>query len=211
MYCRVLQVRRLADGVAVVRLERLGLRFAPGQYIRVSVAGSGEFRDYSVYSGVLDDALEVLVRRVKNGLVSPQLCDLSPGDPVVIDGPYGHFTLSDEIRNGPLLFVATGTGISPFRSFAVSYPELDFQLLHGTAFRTEAYEASVFGDRYTHCVSREDGGDFRGRVTDCLRERHIAPETHAFLCGNCDMIYEVFDLLQARGLSDTQIHTEIYF
>lgn len=195
----------------MVRFERQGLLFEPGQYIRVSVAGSGEFRDYSIYSGASVDYVEVLVRRVEDGLVSPQLCDLAPGDPVVIDGPYGHFTLTEEIRNDPLLFVATGTGIAPFHCFAGSYPELNYRLLHGTAVCAEAYEADVFGDHYTHCVSREKGGHFHGRVTDCLRTQDVSAETHAFLCGNCDMIYEAFDLLQARGLSDTQIHTEIYF
>jgi ferredoxin--NADP+ reductase/benzoate/toluate 1,2-dioxygenase reductase subunit len=211
MYCRVFQVRRLTDAVAVVRFERLGLKFDPGQYIRVSVAGSGEFRDYSVYSSAQDDCLEVLVRRVEDGLVSPQLYDLLPGDSVVIDGPYGHFTLSDEVRNGPLLFIATGTGIAPYHGLVTSFPELDYRLLHGTAFCAEAYETVVFGRRYTHCVSRETGGDFHGRVTGCLRSLHIAPGTHVFLCGNYGMISEAFDLLQARGLSDTQIHTEVYF
>jgi len=211
MYCRVLQLRRLTDAVAVVRFERLGLAFEPGQYIRVSAAGSGEFRDCSIYSGISSDYLELLVRRVENGLVSPQLCDLSPGDPVVIDGPYGHFTLAGEIRSGPLLFVATGTGIAPFHCFVESYQDLDCQLFHGTGICAEAYESAVFGDCYTHCVSRGPGGHFHGRVTDYLRTQDISAETHAFLCGNCDMIYTAFDLLQARGLSDTQIHTEIYF
>jgi ferredoxin--NADP+ reductase/benzoate/toluate 1,2-dioxygenase reductase subunit len=211
MYCRVLQLRRLTDAVAVVRFERLGLAFEPGQYIRVSTAGSGEFRDYSIYSGASAGYLEVLVRRVEDGLVSPKLCDLSPGDSVVIDGPYGHFTLTEEIRSGPLLFVATRTGIAPFHCFIESYPDLDYRLLHGTAVCTEAYEAAAFGDRYTHCVSRETGGTFHGRVINYLHTQDVSAEAHAFLCGNYSMICEVFDLLQERGLSDKQIHTEIYF
>jgi ferredoxin--NADP+ reductase/benzoate/toluate 1,2-dioxygenase reductase subunit len=39
----------------------------------------------------------------------------------------------------------------------------------------------------------------------------VSPETNAFLCGNCDMIYEAFDLLQDKGLPAAQIHTEVYF
>ena len=208
---KVLAMRELTGSASVVRFERNDLKFEPGQYIRVGVEGDPEIRDYSVYSGANSDHLEVLVRRVEDGLVSKQLCDLKVGDEVSVGGPYGHFKLTDEVRNKPLLFVSTGSGISPFHCFADSHSGLDYRLLHGTAFAAEAYEADHYGDRYIQCVSREEGGAFHGRVTDYLRTLEIAPETEAFLCGNCDMIYEAFDLLQEKGLPTAQIHTEVYF
>ncbi len=209
--CKVLDIRRLTESTAVLRFERHGLDFEPGQYIRVGIEGDPEIRDYSVYSGSGDDYLEVLVRRVEDGLVSKQLCDLGPGEQVDVGGPYGHFKLVEPIRSAPLLFIATGTGISPYHSFAASYPELEYRLVHGTARLEEAYEAAFYGDRYFHCVSRGEGGDFQGRVTDYLRTLDVPTATNAFLCGNCDMIYEAFDLLQEKGLPTAQIHTEVYF
>jgi ferredoxin--NADP+ reductase/benzoate/toluate 1,2-dioxygenase reductase subunit len=209
--CKVLEVRHLTEQTAVLRFERHGLQFEPGQYVRVGVEGDPEIRDYSVYSGDNADHLEVLVRRVEDGLVSKQLCDLEAGESVDVGGPYGHFKLLDEVRDKPLLFISTGTGISPFHSFAESYPGLQFRLIHGTALANENYEADYYGDRYFHCVSREEGGDFKGRVTDHLRTIDVPPETNAFLCGNCDMIYEAFDMLQDKGLPTANIHTEVYF
>jgi ferredoxin--NADP+ reductase/benzoate/toluate 1,2-dioxygenase reductase subunit len=209
--CKVLDVRQLTESTAVLRFERQGLEFEPGQYIRVGIAGDDEIRDYSVYSGSNADHLEVLVRRVEDGLVSKQLCDLVAGDEVSVGGPYGHFKLIEQLRGKPLLFVATGTGISPYHCFSESYPGLDFRLIHGTAVLEEAYDAAFYGDRYFHCVSRGDGGDFRGRVTEYLRTLEVPAETNAFLCGNCDMIYEAFDLLQEKGLPTPNIHTEVYF
>jgi ferredoxin--NADP+ reductase/benzoate/toluate 1,2-dioxygenase reductase subunit len=209
--CKVLAIRRLTELTAAIRFERAGLKFDPGQYIRVGIEGDPEIRDYSIYSGAQCDYLEVLVRRVEEGLVSKQLCDLAVGDAVSVGGPYGHFKLTEEVRSLPLLFVATGTGISPYHSFVESYPGLEYRLLHGTGSRREAYEAGIYGDRYVHCVSREDGGDFKGRVTEYLRAQEIPRETQAFLCGNCDMIYEAFDLLQEKGLPTAHIHTEVYF
>lgn len=209
--CEVQEVRRLTESTAVVRFGREGLDFEPGQYIRVGIEGDAEIRDYSVYSGAQRDWLEVLVRRVEDGLVSKQLCDLEPGEKVNVGGPYGHFKLTESIRTAPLLFIATGTGISPYHSFVESYPGLDYRLIHGTAKLEEAYESDFFADHYFHCVSREEGGDFKGRVTDYLRTLEVPLETNAFLCGNCDMIYEAFDLLQDKGLPTAQIHTEVYF
>ena len=60
-------------------------------------------------------------------------------------------------------------------------------------------------------VFQERGADFKGRVTDYLKDIDFSQDTNAFLCGNCDMIYDVFDMLQDRGLPTTQIHTEVYF
>jgi len=209
--CKVLEVRKLTASTAVVRFERHGLEFTPGQYIRVGIEGDPEIRDYSVYSGMDADYIEVLVRRVEDGLVSKQLFDLVPGEEVSVGGPYGHFKLIDEVRSQSLLFVATGSGISPYHSFVDSYPGLEYQLIHGTSKLDEAYESDAYGERYVHCVSREDGGDFKGRVTDYLREQDIPRDIHAFLCGNCDMIYEAFDMLQEKGLPTANIHTEVYF
>lgn len=210
--CRVLEIRRLTPETAVVRFERQGLEFEPGQYIRVGLEGDPEIRDYSVYSGAnKTDYLEVLVRRVEDGLVSKQLCDLEVGETVSVGGPYGHFKLLEEVREKPLLLISTGTGISPFHSFAESYEGLNYRLIHGTARVDESYESGFYGDHYFHCVSREEGGDFKGRVTDYLRDLKIDSETNAFLCGNCDMIYEAFDMLQDKGLPTAQIHTEVYF
>ena len=48
-------------------------------------------------------------------------------------------------------------------------------------------------------------------MTEYLETLEIPRETNAFLCGNCDMIYEVFDMLQAKGLPTANIHTEVYF
>jgi len=208
---KVLTVRPLTESVAVLRFERHDLQFDPGQYIRVGVEGDAEIRDYSIYSGAETDYLEVLVRRVEEGLVSKQLCDLKPGDEVSVGGPYGHFKLTEDILEKPLVFVSTGTGISPFHCFVASHSELNYRLLHGTSFGLEAYDADHYGEHYFHCVSREDGGAYRGRVTEYLNTLEIAPETEAFLCGNCDMIYEAFDLLQNMGLPTAQIHTEVYF
>lgn len=210
--CKVLEIRRLTKETAVVRFERRELEFEPGQYIRVGLEGDPEIRDYSVYSGGnKEDYLEVLVRRVEDGLVSKQLCDLEIGEDVSVGGPYGHFKLLEETREKPLLFIATGTGISPFHSFAESYEGLNFRLIHGTARADENYEADFYGDNYFHCVSREEGGDFKGRVTEYLKDQEIDSDTNAFLCGNCDMIYEAFDMLQDKGLPTAQIHTEVYF
>ncbi|MEI8092852.1 MAG: FAD-binding oxidoreductase [Spirochaetales bacterium] len=210
---RVLGVERLAPGIFVLRFERKGLKFETGQYLSLGLPGLRKEREYSIYSGEADPELSVLVKEVPSGEISPQLAKLKPGDALNVSGPFGYFLLRPTIGPGyPLLWIATGTGISPFRSFARSLPETDYVLLHGTRSLEETVLSSGFARSQTvSCVSGSPGGTYHGRVTGYLSTMELSPLTRVFLCGNCDMIYDAFDLLQAKGIPAGQIFTEVYY
>ncbi|WP_276261564.1 FAD-binding oxidoreductase [Haloglomus litoreum] len=97
------------------RLEE-GLDFVPGQYVRISYAGE-EPRVYSIASPPSDEELELCIRRVPGGELTPDLCDrASVGDELFVRGPFGdEFTLQAP-SDRDLVFVATGTGVAPFKS-----------------------------------------------------------------------------------------------
>lgn len=205
-------VRWLTDSTFVLRFDRNDMAFEPGQYLSVGPAGDIHMREYSVYSAHHEEFLEILVKVVDGGYVSRKLAALSPGDPVAVDGPFGYFTIDPAWRADRFVFIATGTGISPFHDFVQSYPELNYTVLHGIRTRDERYEHETYAsDRYVSCVSREDSGDFHGRVTDYLRQTEIDPDARYYLCGNCDMIYESFDILQDAGVPHANLFAEVYF
>ena len=189
------------------------MHFQTGQFIILKNLNSSAKREYSVYSGENDDFIEVLVREIEGGQVSGRLKRLKPGTEIEIEGPFGFFKFSPEnFSSQKFLFVATGTGISPFHSFIRTYPALDYQLVHGVRFLEEAYEhADYKGERIALCLSGENGGDFNGRVTDYLFTQRIDKETNCFLCGNSEMIYEAFDILTGKGIPVSNIFSEVYF
>ncbi|MBU1009609.1 MAG: oxidoreductase [Bacteroidetes bacterium] len=206
-------IRHLTESAYVLRMERRGLSFRAGQHILLGKAGSIHNREYSVYSGEKDDFFEVLIREVDEGLVSKQLKKSIPGDQLQLEGPLGFFTIEPElIASAKFLFVATGTGIAPFHSMAGSYPQLNYTLLHGVRCASEAYERSFYAPkRHRLCASAEKTGDFHGRVTDYLRRHPATADMHIYLCGNFDMIKEVFDILEQQGVPSEQVHAEVYF
>ena len=60
------------------------------------------------------------------GVCSNYICDLGPGDEVKVTGPNGkRFLLPESPNNHDYLFVATGTGIAPFRGMA-----MELSLIH---------------------------------------------------------------------------------
>lgn len=223
---QVHHVRWITDSVYVLRFDRRGLSFSPGQYLVVGPVGSIEMREYSVYSAG-EDYLEILVKVVEGGSVSQFLSRLEPGDPVHVDGPFGYFTVDEDWRDHRFFFIATGTGISPFHMFASAYGDMDYTLIHGTRYAREDFDLGWYRkERVVRCVSREGGGPerggpgrggpgrggrFHGRVTDYLKGLPVDVGARYYLCGNCDMIYEVFDILQDRGVSHSHIFAEVYF
>lgn len=216
---RVVGNRDLSATTYCLRFERSGMEFEPGQYVSVGLPGEIDRREYSIYSGPEDEFLEILVKEVDVGTVSKKLRRLEPGDDLSVEGPFGFFVIPQEYRAGRFLFISTGTGISPFHCFAQAYPELDYQLLHGVRTSLDFYEHEIFDpNRLTRCVTRENSGDFEGRVTDYLRRHQLgaaagkeAGGPFCYLCGNCDMIYEAFDILTDQGVPPENLFAEVYF
>ncbi len=210
---KVLQLRELGDGAFIVRIERLGLDFHSGQYIHVGPLPGIDRREYSVYSSPSDDFLEILVKEVETGAVSPRLRQLKAGDEVDVEGPFGFFRLEEGDLSRPFLFIATGTGISPFHSLTRTWPDIDYTLVHGVRHSLDFYEHGEYrADRLIRCVSRETGsGDYDGRVTGWLRDNPVPEDAMVYLCGNCDMIYDAYDILGEQGIPADRIHAEVYF
>jgi ferredoxin/flavodoxin---NADP+ reductase len=210
---KIISVRNLTDSAFVIRFERLNFQFQTGQFVMLKIPGSLENREYSVYNGENDDFLEVLVREIEGGKFSGRLKKLKPGAEIDVNGPFGFFKFNPEkYASQKFLFVATGTGISPFHSFVRTFPDLDYQLVHGVRLKEEGYEhADYQKEKVTLCLSGEETGDFYGRVTDYLFTQKIDRETNCFLCGNSEMIYEVFDILTGKGIPVSNIYSEVYF
>ena len=208
---KILSKRDLSPSAFVLRLERNNLDFNPGQYIIVNLPGERIMREYSIYSGIKDSYIELLIKEVSNGFISKKLRGLNLGDNIEIEGAFGFFTVNENfLTTPPLLFVSTGTGISPFHSFVRSYPELKYCLIQGVRYGYEIYDKSD----YKHCVictSRDDTGDYHGRVTDYLKNNPVAKDYWCYLSGNYSMIEEVADIVISQGIPYQHILTEVHF
>ncbi len=210
---KVLSVRDISPTTYVLRLERNGFEFKPGQCVNLGIPGTGVNREYSTYSGAGSEFLEFLIKEVPGGTVSTKLRAATPGAEVDLHGPYGSFVLDPaRIIDSQFVFIASGTGIAPFHSFVTSYPELDCQIIHGIRQVAERCDIEDFDSRrVVTCVSREPLEGKQGRVTDYLKEASLNTESIYYLCGNQAMIYDVYDLLRQGGVSGDKIFTEAFF
>ena len=238
---RLAASRMLAPSVRHMEFERADgepFAFIPGQFIQIHFAyedGKPTKRSYSVGTVAGDDALpirriEIAVSYVDGGAATKLLGGLAEGGIVDASGPYGRFCLMDADTNRRYLLVATGTGVTPYRSmlpqiarlvrergctFALVYgARNEADLLYGEEF--EAFAAATPGFTFHPCFSRAPraiprANDRNGRVQVAIEA--LAPDAEgdiAYLCGNPDMVDEAFALLQAAGLPVKHIRREKY-
>ena len=208
----VLDVRHLTESVFIIRFKRNELNFKTGQYVVLGTLEYPERREYSIYSPINADYLEVLVQLVDEKSFSYHLSKLQSGDRLFVRGPFGSFTLEESYLLDKNIFIATGTGISPFHSMVLSFSGFDYTILHGVRNLFEGYERSTYPDgRYIQCCSAQVGSEYFGRVTDYLRKHKPDSEAHYYLCGNSAMVDEIWNLLKAANVSIKNIHAEVYF
>jgi len=187
--------------------------FQPGQAIKLGIDTEHPPRIYSICSGVQDDELCILFNVKEDGFLTPKLAALKPGDEVYASAPYGTSLGTDE----PAWWIATGTGIAPFRSMLRSGIGKNKVLVHGVRHLDQLYFSDEFAealdDRYHRCCSAESSqGIYAGRVTGFLAEQDSLPQDHRYyICGQATMAVETRDLLIEKGIPFGNIVTEIYF
>lgn len=208
----VMAIKILSGSLFILRLEKRDVHFRPGQFALIGLPGDRVKREYSIYSAPGDPFIDLLIREVPDGDLSSRLRSLKVGQQVILDGPAGDFILPVDWSTDTFLFIASGTGVSPFHSMVRSNPKIPYRMLLGFRGEDDLLLSSGFQrDRLILCSSRDDSGDFRGYVTDYLRAHIPDPKTEVFLCGNGNMVYEAFHILTANGFNREQLHTEIFF
>jgi NAD(P)H-flavin reductase len=226
---RVARIRSLTHDVRELQLSLLdprGIQFAPGQFVSFEIDRPGRLtatRPYSIASSAnRNTSIDLVLNRVPGGPGSEYLFGLREGDATTFKGPVGSFTLRDGERD--LLFVATGTGIAPFRSMLWSLADARssraITLFWGLRSEQDVYYQSELDDlrgRLPHfsfitTLSRPAGvwDGAVGRVTPLVESRITNVDNlEAFLCGNAAMIRDVREIIRAKGLCP--IRTEQYY
>jgi ferredoxin-NADP reductase len=186
--------------------------FVPGQSIALTLDPRVPPRFYSIASGTADPLVDVLYDLVPDGLLTPRLAALVPGDELLCSKPFGAF----RDANGPSCWIATGTGIAPFVSMARSGAAEGKQLVHGSrtvaGLIDRAFFSSLLDGKYVPCCTRERAeGVFPGRPTAWLSAEPIPAAERFLLCGNSGMVVDARDILIGRGVPFADVIAEIYF
>ncbi len=219
---RIERIRDLGPKVRelTLRLVEPGpteLRFLPGQSVAVEVPSSESqttaIRYYSLASPPSQSTtLVLLLSLAEQETDSTHLFQQSEGTEVQLQGPNGSFCLNpDDGRS--ILFVATGTGIAPFRSMLYSLlekpPIKPITLFWGLRSEHDLY----YQDELQALANQHPGFSFvitlsrsqhtwpgpTGRVTDLVSNLPSVDDLAVYVCGHRKMVDEVTAIVRKKG------------
>lgn len=209
----------------VLDIEGSALEYVPGQSVGVippGVDAKGKphaVRLYSIASQTggeegFSKALALCVKRalfedpatgaVKQGVASNYICDLKAGDSVRLTGPAGNrFILPETLEERHFVFIATGTGIAPFRGMIKDLVRRNFSgqiwIFFGVPYRTDLLYEAEFKDytprpqfHFVAAVSREEKNPDGTKVYvqhRLLEHKNVlaplvsSPNTLVYVCG----------------------------
>ncbi len=202
--------------------ERI-LNFIPGQFVSlvVEIGGKAITRAYSIASPPDGSRFDLCLNLVEDGALSPYLFSLQRGDEVEYKGPFGTFVWREPPNDS--ILVATGTGITPFRSM-IQAPAgrqrrttlvLGARHESGLIYRAEFEELQekYSNFRFVPTLTRA-GADWAGRTgrvhAHVLEELGDRRDVDVYICGMAEMVNELRSALKEKGLDRKRIIVEKY-
>jgi propane monooxygenase reductase component len=225
---RVVGVTPLTHDIRLLDIEvEAPLRFWAGQYVDLTIPGLGITRAFSMANPPSRDRqLQFIIKKYPDGAFSSQLDGgLKPGDGLVAKGPYGT-CFRREKRQGPMLLIGGGSGMSPLRSILIDHAESGEQrpvrLFYGARTPADLFhldELAALATRlddfkFIPALSHVDpGDDWQGErgfihevVVRQLRQENLAGAIDAYACGPPPMIDAVLPVLRMAGVEPEHIH-----
>jgi ferredoxin-NADP reductase len=203
--------------------------FVAGQWLSVKANkpdGEEITRAYSIASAPAVSSFAFCLNRVQDGFMSNYLCDLATGSEISFQGPFGNFILHPPMRD--TVFIATGTGIAPFRGMLhwllaeqERHENRTLSLLFGVRTEADIYYRDEFEQlarqhknfQFLPTLSRgsAEWPGLRGYVQDHLPAIvGDRKDIHAYVCGLDKMVSANRALLKNLGWDRKQIFYEKY-
>ena len=203
--------------------------FVPGQWLSLTHTkpdGEELTRAYSIASPPDGHGFAFCLNRVQDGYMSNYLCDLEVGAEISGQGPFGNFILKPPLRD--TLFIATGTGIAPYRSMLQwlfadpsRHHQKHFWLLFGSRYENDIYYHEEFlqlasahkNFEYLPTLSQGDANwkGLRGYVQEHVPGIvNARTDMHAYICGLDKMVRANRELLKNLGWDRKSILYERY-
>lgn len=222
----VTKVELVSETTAILHVDASShteqLQYLPGQYARLQIPGSDEWRSYSFASQPnASNQLQFLIRILPDGVMSNYLRErCQVGQTILLEAPLGSFYLREVDR--PLVFVAGGTGLSAFLGMLdrldAAEHKLPIQLYYGVNTELDLCEQQrlkSYSERlnfnYQPVVGRPSA-DWVGKagfIHEHLDQTQLAENAFdMYLCGPPPMIEAVKSWLESQSLDNYRLYSE---
>lgn len=223
----VTAVERVSKTTAILHVDASAhqqpLHFLPGQYARLQIPNSEDWRSYSFANRPNpSNQLQFLIRLLPNGVMSHYLREhCQVGHTIFMEAPLGSFYLREVER--PLVFIAGGTGLSAFLGMLDNIAEQPnsppVQLYYAVSHEADLCEQDrlqTYSERLPHfhyqpviSQASESWTGKTGYIQDHLNRDQLAENPFdLYLCGPPPMIEAVKNWLGDQSLQNYRIYSE---
>jgi len=204
---------------------RLGTYFdyKPGQAISLEIPGDPKKRYYSLSSSPTEKGhIDVTIKAGRDKPLYGDLFSLKIGAPVEMAGPMGKFSLPEPLT-GPYIFLAAGSGVTPFRSMIKFIldrrPETQTWLFNSVRTPDDLIFKAPFmawsenpAFHYVPTFTRASELDLEGetgRIGETLLRKHLKMmEGVFFLCGPRKFVADMEHVLMGLNVPAERIRRE---
>ena len=223
--CKIKAFSYVGENILLLTLRlppKANFDYLAGQYIDLSLGGIT--RSYSIANtNRQQEQIELHIRNMPNGQMSKLLFDtpLVTGQLMRLAGPKGTFF----VRKGqkPLIFIATGTGISSIKAMLEQLiDENDPRRVHlywGMRYQTELYCDALYDYakrfpqvHFTPVLSREAGARHSQAYVQhrVVQDFPSLSDVEVYACGSLDMIKDAKKLFMQTGLHSDAFYSDAF-
>jgi ferredoxin-NADP reductase len=222
----------IAKGTMAFRFEKPeGFAYKAGQFADFTLIdpaetdAEGNIRGFSLASAPYEESL-MFATRMRDTAFKRVLKTMEPGAELMLDGPYGSFTLHNNAST-PAVFLTGGIGVTPVRSMVLqaAHDQLPHKIFlfysnnrpEDAAFLDELAEAHEVNQNYTFIgtmtkmakSSRAWHGE-TGYITQAMLLKSIGDLTLPiyYIAGPQAMVKAMREILNEAGVNDDNIRTE---
>lgn len=199
--------------------------FEPGQHTNVEFEQEDPDEDedeevsrpYTATNTPGNDAITLAIKRYDDGTASVYMHDRDPGDTITLADFHGELSLRDTDED--VVFVSTGTGITPMMAMLKQYLEEgtgEAYFLYGEKsqenlmYRETLDQLASEHDNLslTFSLSDEDWSGRTGHVQDHVEDVLDDLDKQFYVCGVPQMVVDTKDHLADLGVPDDQVFSE---
>ncbi|MFC1685757.1 FAD-dependent oxidoreductase [Nanoarchaeota archaeon] len=195
--------------------------FLPGQFVMVEK--DGVKRAYSLASQPGKKTIELCVTIVSGGKLTTKLDDMPLGGKVKVTGPYSMYGRDILKMDNDVIFIATGSGVTPMRCLLNYLLNNNFKHKITLIFGFRYEEDFLFKAEFKQLAEKHDNFDLVitasqpkelktwgksvGRVTKII-DQYVDDKSDYFICGLNNMVSDVKRILVEKGVEKERIHAE---
>jgi ferredoxin-NADP reductase len=224
--CKVEDIKWENKSVFTLKLRpEKKIVFKAGQFclIYMKLKEHYEKRPFTISSSPYDETLDFTIKLY--GEFTNALSNLKKDEEVIVEGPFGNFTIEDDEKN--LIFIAGGVGVTPFISMIRERIHSRKRQKITLIYAAETKEDILFKEeldnikeewfKKVYVLSQEkieEEGYLHGRINREIIEKFVdtseIKNTIFYLCGPMQMVKDMKEILISIGIDKENIKFEIF-